>query len=155
MKMKEGNKAPQFCLPDKDGNKICLNDYSGKWVVLYFYPKDNTSGCTKEAVGFTEELKTIQQLNAEVLGISPDSEKSHANFIKKHNLRVTLLSDQEKEVLQAYGVWQKKKMYGREYMGVVRATFLIDPDGNISKIWNNVKVNGHVEDVVCSLKDNQ
>lgn len=155
MSLEKGNKAPEFCLNDKDGKQVCLNDYKGKWVILYFYPKDNTSGCTKEAIGFSEELDNIKGLNAEVLGISPDSEKSHTNFTNKHDLKVTLLSDPEKEVLNAYGAWQLKKMYGREYMGVVRSTFLINPEGNIENIWNKVKVKGHVEDVVCTLKENQ
>eukprot|EP01156_Anaeramoeba_ignava_P011401 Anaeramoba_ignava/a483123_7.p1 GENE.a483123_7~~a483123_7.p1 ORF type:complete len:156 (+),score=22.52 a483123_7:375-842(+) len=155
MILEKGNKAPEFCLNDKDGNKVCLKDYSGKWIVLYFYPKDNTSGCTKEAIGFTEEIEVFKELGAEILGVSPDSEKSHINFANKHDLKITLLSDPEKEVLQSYGVWQKKKMYGKEYMGVVRSTFLINPDGKIEKVWNKVKVDGHVEDVVCSLKDSQ
>ncbi|MBN2280525.1 MAG: thioredoxin-dependent thiol peroxidase [Candidatus Marinimicrobia bacterium] len=155
MNLKIGNKAPEFCLNDQNGQQICLKDYQGRWVILYFYPKDNTSGCTKEALAFTEELDAIQKLNAEVIGISPDSEKSHGNFISKHNLKVTLLSDPDTTVLQSYGVWQKKKMYGREYWGVVRSTLLISPTGNIEKIWEKVKVGGHVEEVVCSLKDNQ
>ncbi len=155
MRITEGQKAPDFCLNDKDGNKVCLKDYRGKWVVLYFYPKDNTPGCTKESIAFSEELEKIKELNAEVLGISPDSEKSHMKFADKHNLKVTLLSDPEKEVLKSYNVWQLKKMFGREVYGVVRSTFLINPEGNIEKAWNKVKVNGHVEDVVCSLKDNQ
>jgi len=155
MSIKEGQKAPDFCLNDKDGNNVCLKDFRGKWVVLYFYPKDNTPGCTKESIGFSEELEKIKELNAEVLGISPDSEKSHTKFADKHNLKVTLLSDPEKEVLKSYNVWQLKKMFGREVYGVVRSTFLINPEGLIEKAWNKVKVKGHVEDVVCSLEDNQ
>jgi len=155
MTLEIGNKAPEFSLNDKDGNLVSLKDFQGKYVVLYFYPKDNTSGCTKEAIEFSEELENIKGLNAEVLGVSPDSEKSHTNFATKHDLKVTLLSDPEKEVLNAYGAWQLKKMYGREYMGVVRSTVLINPEGNIEKIWNKVRVKGHVEDVVCFLKENQ
>ncbi len=154
MSIKEGQKAPDFCLNDKDGKEVCLKDFQGKWVVLYFYPKDNTPGCTKEAVGFSEELNKIRELNAEVLGISPDSEKSHTKFADKHDLSVTLLSDPDKEVLKSYDVWQLKKMFGREYYGVVRSTFLINPEGNIEKVWKKVRVKGHVEDVVCSLKEN-
>ena len=153
MNLKEGHKAPEFCLNDKDGKNVCLKDYNGKWVVLYFYPKDNTSGCTKEAIEFSEEINFFRENSAEVIGISPDSEKSHTNFINKHDLKVTLLSDPDKEVLKDYGVWNLKKMYGREYYGVVRSTFLINPDGNIEKVWYKVKVKGHVEDVACSLKE--
>ncbi|MEA3500016.1 MAG: thioredoxin-dependent thiol peroxidase [Candidatus Marinimicrobia bacterium] len=154
MKLKEGKKAPEFCLNDKDGNSVCLKDYKNKWVILYFYPKDNTPGCTKEAIEFTEEINFFKKNGAEVIGISSDSEKSHTKFMNKHDLKVTLLSDIEKDVLKLYGVWQLKKMFGKEYHGVVRSTFLINPDGIIDKIWEKVKVNGHVEDVVCSLKDN-
>lgn len=146
-----GSKAPQFCLPDKDEKKVCLKDFKEKWVVLYFYPKDNTSGCTKEAVDFTAHAREFVKLNAVVIGISPDPPKSHANFIQKHKLRVILLSDQEHAVLKEYGVWQKKKMYGREYHGAVRTTFLIDPSGEIVHVWEGVRVNGHVPDVHATL----
>jgi len=135
-----GDNAPQFCLPNQDGIEICLRDLKGKWIVLYFYPKDNTSGCTKEACDFTEALNDFENLDAIILGISPDSIKKHQNFIEKHNLGITLLSDENKDTIQAYGIWQKKKMYGKEYMGIVRGTFLIDPQGKIAYIWNNVKV---------------
>ena len=153
MTLEIGNKAPEFSLNDKDGNLISLKDFLGKYVVLYFYPKDNTSGCTKEAIEFSEELDNIKGLNAEVLGVSPDSEKSHTNFTNKHDLKVTLLSDPEKEVLNAYGAWQLKKMYGREYYGVNRSTFLINPEGKISFIWPKVKVKGHDEEVLEKLKE--
>ena len=127
--VKEGNKAPAFTLTDKDGQKISLKNYIGKWIVLYFYPKDNTSGCTSEAKDFTDTMPVFKKKGAVIIGISPDSEKSHANFVKKHDLKITLLSDSDHKVLEKYGVWQLKKMYGREYMGVVRSTFLIDPKG--------------------------
>jgi peroxiredoxin Q/BCP len=149
--LKSGSEAPQFCLPDKDDKKICLKDFKGKWVVLYFYPKDNTSGCTKEAVDFTAHLQKFKKLNAAVIGISPDPPKSHANFIAKHKLKVILLSDPEHTVLKQYGVWQKKKSYGREYHGVVRTTFLIDKKGTVVHVWDMVKVNGHARDVHTTL----
>ncbi len=152
-KLKVGDKAPLFCLPNQDEEDVCLEDFKGKWIVLYFYPKDNTSGCTKEAIGFTEKKKEFEALNAIILGVSPDSPKSHRNFIQKKELTITLLSDQEHKVLETYGAWQLKKMYGREYMGVVRSTFLIDPEGKIAHIWPKVKVTGHVEDVLSKLKE--
>jgi len=142
-----GDKAPEFCLPNQDENEVCLRDLSGKWIVLYFYPKDNTPGCTTEACEFTEAMPDFEGLDAVILGVSPDSPKKHRNFIEKKELGITLLSDENKEVLEQYGVWQLKKMCGREYMGVVRSTFLIDPDGNIAEIWSNVRVKGHVQKV--------
>ena len=154
-KLKVGDRAPLFCLPNQDEEDVCLEDFKGKWVVLYFYPKDNTSGCTKEATGFTEKKKEFEALNAVILGVSPDSPKSHRNFIQKKELAITLLSDQEHKVLEAYGAWQLKKMYGSEYMGVIRSTFLIDPEGKIVHIWPKVKVTGHVEDVLSKLKEVQ
>ncbi len=153
MELKVGDKAPDFCLPDKDGNEVCLKDFRGKWVVLYFYPKDNTSGCTKEAVDFTEHLDEFASLNAVVLGVSKDSVKSHKNFAEKHGLKVTLLSDPEHKVIEQYGAWKLKKRYGREYYGTQRSTFLIDPDGVIRHIWPNVRVKGHVEAVLEKLKE--
>ena len=150
--IKEGTNAPTFCLEDQDNNKVCLKDYKGKWIVLYFYPKDNTSGCTREAVEFTNDLKKFEKLNAAILGVSPDSVKSHTNFCNKHNLTITLLSDPEHSVLEKYAVWQIKKMYGREYYGVVRSTFLIDPAGKIAKSWIKVKVDGHAAEVLDTIK---
>jgi peroxiredoxin Q/BCP len=142
-----GKEAPQFCLPDKDSTEICLSDFKGKHVVLYFYPKDNTPGCTTEAIGFTGILPDLQKLDAVVIGVSPDSPESHAKFIEKKNLKVTLLSDLDKKVLKAYGKWGKKKFRGKEYIGVTRSTFLIDPEGKIAHIWPKVSVKGHPEDV--------
>ena len=151
----KGEIAPDFCLPDKDRNTICLKDLRSKWVVLYFYPKDNTSGCTLEAIDFTRDLDDFKSMNTEVLGVSPDSPESHCRFYDKNNLRVVLLSDMEKEVLKQYGAWGTKKMYGREYEGVIRTTFLIDPEGKIAEVWNKVKVNGHVKNVRDTLESLQ
>ena len=150
-----GDSAPEFCLPDKDKNKTCLKDFKGKWVVLYFYPKDMTSGCTIEAIDFTGAHKDFDKMNAQILGVSPDSPESHCTFVDKKNLTITLLSDTDHKVLDQYGVWQKKKMYGKEYMGVVRSTFLIDPKGQIRAVWEKVKVPGHIEEVKKTLKDLQ
>ncbi len=147
-----GQKAPEFCLPNQDEVEICLRDLKGKWIVLYFYPKDNTPGCTTEACDFTTEFEEFEELDAVIIGVSPDSPKKHRNFIAKKDLKITLLADEEKEVLQSYSVWQLKKMYGREYMGVVRSTFLINPKGDIEAIWSKVKVKGHVQEVKEKLK---
>jgi len=151
--LKEGDLAPDFCLPDEEGKEVCLSSLKGKWVILYFYPKDNTSGCTKEAISFTERIEDFKRLNAEVLGLSKDSVKSHLSFKNKHGLKVKLLSDESAEVLKKYGAWGKKKMYGREVEGTIRTTFLIDPNGRIRKIWRNVKVEGHVDQVFEALKE--
>jgi peroxiredoxin Q/BCP len=150
-----GDVAPEFCLTADNEQEVCLNAYRGKWVVLYFYPKDNTSGCTREAEDFTAALDALHTLGADVLGISRDSHSSHRKFAEKHELKVKLLSDPNHKVMEAYGVWSLKKMYGREGYGVVRSTFLIDPDGCIAHIWRSVKVKGHVEAVVETLKDSR
>jgi len=151
--LQTGDQAPAFCLPNQDEEEVCLRDLQGSWIVLYFYPKDNTPGCTTEACEFTAALPDFSGLGATILGISPDSPKKHRNFIEKKELGITLLSDEEKEVCEAYGVWQLKKNYGREYMGVVRSTFIIDPDGKVAAVWGKVRVKGHVEAVQSSLKE--
>ena len=153
LELKIGVEAPNFCLPDKDNTEVCLKNFQGKYVVLYFYPKDNTPACTTEAIGFTGILSDLQKLDADVVGISPDSPESHAKFIEKKNLKVTLLSDVDKKVIKVYGKWGKKKFRGKEYIGVIRSTFLIDPDGNITHIWPNVSVKGHAEDVKRILEE--
>jgi peroxiredoxin Q/BCP len=147
--------APEFCLPDQDGNQVCLKDFSGKWVVLYFYPKDMTKGCTLEAIDFSSALPEFNQMNAVILGVSPDSVERHQKFRAKEDLKVTLLSDPDHTVLEQYGVWQLKKMYGREYYGVVRSTFLINPETMIVHSWPKVRVKGHVEAVKTKLHELQ
>ena len=153
LELKVGNKAPEFCLPDKDNREVCLKDYKGKYVILYFYPADNSPACTSEAIGFTGILSSLEKLRANVIGISPDSPESHAKFIQKKDLKVTLLSDIDKKVIKKYGKWGKKKFRGKEYMGVIRSTFLIDPEGKIAHIWPKVSVKGHPEDVEKVLKE--
>lgn len=155
MAFKIGNKAPAFSLDNQDGVRMKLSDFAGSWLVLYFYPKDNTSGCTLEAVDFTAALKDFKKLNAAVVGVSPDSVKSHQNFCTKHNLGVTLLSDPDHTMLEKYGVWKEKSMYGRKYMGVERTTVLIDPESKVRRVWEKVKVEGHVDDVKKSLVELQ
>jgi thioredoxin-dependent peroxiredoxin len=143
--------APDFTLDDADGKPWRLSDTAGKWRVLYFYPRDNTSGCTMEAKDFTSLISEFKSAGAVVAGVSADSPASHRRFIEKQELEVTLLSDPEHQVLKAYGVWAKKKMAGREYMGIVRSTFLIGQDGTIHKIWPKVSVKGHAAAVLQTL----
>lgn len=138
--LKIGDKAPAFCLPDQDGKENCLSDYKGKWVVLYFYPKDNTPGCTVEGIDFTTVKKGLEAKNTVILGVSRDSIKSHQNFIVKQELTITLLSDPDHKVIEAYGAWQLKKMYGKESYGIARSTFLIDPEGKIAFAWPSLDV---------------
>ncbi|MBH37952.1 thioredoxin-dependent thiol peroxidase [bacterium] len=146
-----GEKAPEFSLANQDNTIVNLTDYRGKKVVLYFYPKDDTSGCTKEAEEFTQKKKEFDSLNTVILGISKDSTQSHETFCKKYNLGITLLSDPDTEINKAYDVWKEKSMYGKKYFGTERTTFLIDEDGIIQQRWSKVKVTGHVEDVLKAL----
>ena len=155
MTMEIGNEAPDFCAVDTYGEKRCLADYSGKWVVLYFYPKDNTSGCTIEAVDFTSLKGELAGMGAEVIGVSADSEKSHQKFTDKHGLDITLLSDPEHEVLEPYGAWKEKKMYGKTFMGIHRSTVLIDPEGKVAHHWPKVKAKGHADEVKAKLAELQ
>lgn len=150
-----GKKAPEFTLANQDEVEISLRDLKGKWLVLYFYPKDNTPGCTTEACDFTDAMPEFEDLDAVILGVSPDSPKKHRNFIEKKSLEITLLSDEEKEASKAYGVWQLKKMYGREYMGIQRSTFIIDPKGEVAAKWDKVRVKGHVDEVKARLEELQ
>lgn len=149
--LKPGSPAPDFSLPIRSGEKISLKSLKGKKVVLYFYPKDNTSGCTKEACSFNDNLARVKKNGAVVIGVSPDSAASHAKFADKYSLSFPLLSDESKEVLNKYGVWKEKSMYGRKYMGVERTTFIIDEKGIISHIFPKVKVEGHVDEVLAAL----
>ena len=148
-----GEKAPAFDLPNQDGNNVKLGDYAGKWLVVYFYPRDDTPGCTVEAKEFTDLKKDFDNNNALIMGVSPDSEKKHCKFIDKHNLEIDLLADENTTMLEDYGVWQEKSMYGKTYMGVVRTTYLIDPDGSIAEAWTKVKARGHAEIVLERLKE--
>jgi thioredoxin-dependent peroxiredoxin len=150
--LKENDEAPDFELPNDKGDKLKLSRLKGKTIVLYFYPKDDTSGCTKEAIDFSEHLPEFVAEGIEVIGVSPDSVQKHSKFREKHNLGVTLLADEEKKVLSSYGVWVEKSMYGRRYMGVERATFLIGRDGKIVRIWRKVKVTGHAQAVLDAVK---
>jgi len=152
--VKVGMTAPAFSLSDENSNNVSLNDFKGKKVVLYFYPKDMTSGCTQEACDFRDAFPKFQKVKAKVFGISIDSVASHKKFSEKYNLPFTLLSDEGKKVVEKYGVWKEKSMYGRKYMGIERTTFIIDEEGKILNIFPKVKVNGHVEEVIQSLKDN-
>ena len=152
---KEGKKAPGFKLPASNGKEVSLKDYEGKnRVVLYFYPKDDTPGCTVEACGFRDGIKKIGKLDAVVLGVSPDGVKSHDKFIEKFKLPFLLLADEEKKVCNDYGVWVKKSMYGREYMGVARTTFIIGKNGKIEKVYEKVKPDVHTEEVLEFLSKN-
>lgn len=147
-----GEKAPDFTLPRNGGGTISLSELNGKAVVLYFYPKDDTSGCTAEAIDFSAKGADFEAANAVVIGISPDSVKSHDKFAAKHALTVMLAADEDKAVAEAYGVWKEKSMYGKKYMGVERTTFLIAPDGTLANIWNKVKVPDHAQAVLDAVK---
>lgn len=147
-----GDSAPDFTLPTDGGGSFTLSAQKGKPVVVYFYPKDDTSGCTKEAIGFTEAKADFDAAGATIIGISPDSVAKHDKFIAKHELGITLGADEDKAVCEAYGVWVEKSMYGRKYMGVDRSTFVIDAEGMIAQAWHKVKVPGHVEKVLAAVK---
>lgn len=150
--LKEGHKAPLFKLKDQNGEVISLGSFKGKNVVLYFYPKDDTSGCTKEACNFRDEFPKFSKIDAIILGVSPDSVESHEKFAEKYKLPFNLLSDEKREVLEKYNVWQEKSMYGKKYMGVVRTTFIINEKGIIKKIFPKVKVDDHNNEVMEALK---
>jgi len=146
-----GKKAPSFTLPNSEGKKISLQDYIGKWVVLFFYPKDNTPGCTQEACDFRDSFSRLTSVGTVVLGISADSVESHEKFKRKFALPFELLSDESHDVIESYGTWKEKKLYGRTFMGIERSTFLIDPKGNVFKHYSKVKVKGHVDDILTTL----
>jgi len=153
--LQSGSPAPDFSLKDQDNNEVSLSSLRGKWVVLYFYPKDMTPGCTTEACNFQEILPKFSSINAEIIGISKDSVKSHKKFAEKYKLAFTLLSDEGGQVCEAYGVWQEKSLYGKSYMGIVRSTFIIDPQGNIAVIYPKVSVKEHHLEVEQALRSLQ
>jgi len=153
MELKVGHKAPSFKLKNQDGKTISSSDLKGKPIVLYFYPKDDTSGCTKEACNFRDEFPKFGKMKAEIIGVSADSVESHKKFVEKYKLPFNLLSDEKKEVVEKYGVWKEKNMYGRKYMGIVRTTFIIDASGKISNIFPKVKVDKHNQEVMEALKE--
>jgi peroxiredoxin Q/BCP len=151
-KIKEGNKAPDFTALDQDGEKVKLSSFKGKKnVVLYFYPKDMTPGCTTQACDFKDQRKSFK--NTVILGVSIDSQERHQKFIAKYNLTFPLLADIDKKLVQKYGIWQEKKLYGKTYMGIVRSTFIIDKTGTVRKIFTKVKVKNHIEEVLTALKE--
>ncbi|MBN2461505.1 MAG: peroxiredoxin [Candidatus Cloacimonetes bacterium] len=152
MKLQIGDKAPDFKISSQPDKSTSLRDYTGKWIVLYFYPRDNTPGCTLEARDFSCLVDEFAILDAVILGVSKDSLASHRNFITRHNLNIELLSDPGSEVMKSYGVWRMKNMHSREFPGAVRSTFLIDPEGRIAAIWDNVRAKGHAEAVLGYLK---
>ena len=146
-----GENAPDFLIPNQNSKTIGLDDLLGKWSVIYFYPRDDTPGCTIEAKEFTELNNKFKENGASIYGVSPDNEAKHCKFIDKYDLKIDLLADTEKTMLDDYGVWQEKSMYGKTYMGVVRTTYLINPDGNIAEAWTKVKAKGHAEAVLERL----
>lgn len=149
--LKTGDKAPDFTLVSDEGKNISLKDFRGKKVVLYFYPKDDTEACTQEACDFRDNIKVIEKNDTVVLGVSKDNTRSHVKFKKKYSLPFTLLSDETRDMLDAYGVWKEKSMFGKKYMGIVRTTFLIDEKGIIKNIWEKVTVKGHIEEIISRL----
>ncbi|MEM1278344.1 MAG: thioredoxin-dependent thiol peroxidase [Pseudomonadota bacterium] len=148
-----GAPAPSFEMPADGGKTLSLSDFSGKKVVLYFYPKDDTSGCTKEAIGFSEQIGAFEAAGAVVIGVSKDPVKKHDKFIAKHDLKVALISDEDNDLCERYGVWVEKSMYGKKYMGIERSTFLIDGAGVLQKEWRKVKVPGHVDAVLEAVQE--
>lgn len=149
--MQAGSPAPAFSLPDQDGKTVSLADLKGRWVVLYFYPRDDTPGCTKEACAFRDHFAEFKKQGVIVLGVSTDSAKSHDKFIAKYQLPFTLLVDDEKKIVEAYGVWGEKSFLGKKYLGTHRVTFLVGPDGRIRKVWPKVKPERHVPEVLAAL----
>jgi peroxiredoxin Q/BCP len=155
MTVEAGMAAPNFTLEANNGEKISLSDFQGKNIVLYFYPKDMTPGCTTEACDFRDQYENFEALNAVILGVSPDPVNKHVKFVEKYGLPFLLLADPDHQVAEAYGVWQLKKNYGKEYMGIERSTFVIDKEGKIAKEWRKVKVKGHVEEALNYIRENQ
>lgn len=153
MALEQGRNAPAFTAPTQGDGKFAMKDAAGSWLVLYFYPKDNTSGCTTQACDFRDNMKRLAKANVQVAGVSPDSVNSHDGFAEKQSLNFTLVSDPEKKICEKYDVWKEKSMYGRKYMGVVRTTYLVNPKGKIVAVWDTVKVKGHVDAVIAELAE--
>ena len=151
--LKEGASAPAFTLPDQNGKHHSLKDFKGQWVVLYFYPKDMTPGCTTEACNFRDEFPAFEKLNAFILGVSKDSVQRHDKFAQKYELPFTLLSDEKGDMINAYGAWKEKSMYGRTFMGILRSTYLIDPQGKIARVYAKVKVKEHAAEILADLDE--
>ncbi len=149
----EGGQGPDFSMPANNGKTVRLSDYKGRKLVLYFYPKDDTPGCTKEACAFRDNLPDFEKVDAAILGVSKDTPDKHKKFIEKYTLNFPLASDEDGRVCDAYGTWGEKSLYGRKYMGIDRATFLIDENGTIARIWRKVKVDGHTEEVMAAIKE--
>lgn len=149
--LKTGDKAPDFSLISDKGEKVSLKDFRGKKVILYFYPKDDTSGCTKEACSFRDNIRIFEKKNAVIIGVSKDNTASHQKFKKKYDLPFTLLSDENLDMIKSYDVWKEKSMYGKKYMGIERTTYIIDDKGKIQEIFNKVKVDGHTEEILVKL----
>ncbi|WP_077324576.1 thioredoxin-dependent thiol peroxidase [Virgibacillus siamensis] len=154
MSIEVGKQAPDFTLQNQDGDEVSLSDFKGKSVVLYFYPKDMTPGCTTEACEFRDAQESFSELDAIIIGVSPDPIEKHQKFIEKHDLPFLLLADENHDAAEKYGVWKLKKNFGKEYYGIERSTFIIDPDGNIQKEFRKVKVDGHVEEALQFVKNN-
>ncbi|MEK6923442.1 MAG: thioredoxin-dependent thiol peroxidase [Nanoarchaeota archaeon] len=152
MELKIGQKAPEFILLNQHEKSISLNDFKGKWLVFYFYPKDNTPGCTIEAIDFSKYISDFKKLNCEIIGCSRDPVKSHCSFIDKYNLKIQLLVDEDHKVMEKYDVWGTKKFLGKVFDGIKRSTFLIDPKGNLAEVWYDVRAEGHSEKVLEKLK---
>ena len=148
-----GDSIPEFDLPASNRDKITNRDLLGKWAVIYFYPKDDTPGCTKQAINFSVSQSDFDTMNAYILGISKDSVSKHVKFTQKHDLTITLGSDETGEICESFGCWVEKSMYGKTYMGIERSTFLVDPEGKVRQIWRKVKVPGHIENVLQALKE--
>ena len=153
MTLSIGDKAPDFSMPSDGGATVSLSDFKGRNLVLYFYPKDDTPGCTKEAIGFTESKAEFDALNTSIVGVSKDTPAKHDKFIAKHDLKIALGSDETGEMIESYGVWVEKNMYGKKYMGIERATYLIGPDGTILEIWRKVRVKDHVAKVLTTVQN--
>lgn len=151
--LEAGTKAPDFVLPDKDGNLVRLSDFAGRRVVLYFYPRDNTPGCSRQAAAFAAAFRDFEAMNTAVIGVSKDSQQSHIKFAEKYKLPFILLSDPERQAIEAYDVWQEKKMYGKVSFGVVRATYVIDGQGNIEAVWKKAKPDTNAADVLAYLRE--